>query len=244
MGVIAGKFRSLRAVTWDAGCTMGNLVWPNRKPGSVTPAGCPGAGGKWPEFVPPKEGDSRCSCPALNAMANHGILPHDGKNIKFSEMGDKIRETYNFAPSFCLFVPNYAATMLGKDFNKDTFDLQELDLHNGIEHDASLTREDAALVPDQSKPHIPFIRELLDSATGTDAEGRKVLTIEDLSKYSAKRRVDARETNPEYTLSKVHRTFGSANSSTLLTIFGGRVDDLESILIEERIPGWLGVEDP
>jgi hypothetical protein len=70
--------------------------------------------------------------------------------------------------------------------------------------------EDAALVPDQSKPHIPFIRELLDSATGTDAEGRKLLTIEDLSKYSAKRRVDARETNPEYTLSKVHRTFGSA----------------------------------
>jgi hypothetical protein len=29
------------------------------------------------------------------------------------------------------------------------------------------------------------------------------------------------------------------SSSTLLTIFGGRVDDLESILIEERIPeGW------
>jgi hypothetical protein len=73
-------------------------------------------------------------------LAILGLLPHDGKNIKFSELGDKIRETYNFAPSFCLFVPNYAATMLGKDFNKDTFDLQELDLHNGIEHDASLTR--------------------------------------------------------------------------------------------------------
>ena len=35
-------------------------------------------------------------------------------------------------------------------------------------------------------------------------------------------------------LSSYHRS-----SSTLLTIFGGRVDDLQSILIEERLPeGW------
>ena len=31
----------------------------------------------------------------------------------------------------------------------------------------------------------------------------------------------------------------SCSSSTLLTIFGGRVDDLETILIDERLPeGW------
>jgi hypothetical protein len=69
-----------------------------------------------------------------------GILPRDGKNITFGELGARIRTTYNFAPSFCYFVPSYAANMLGKDYAKDTFDLKELDLHNGIEHDASLTR--------------------------------------------------------------------------------------------------------
>lgn len=73
-------------------------------------------------------------------MMNKGILPRDGKNITFTEMNQKVRETYNFAPSFCFFVPNYAANMLKKDYNKDTFDLSELDVHNGIEHDASLTR--------------------------------------------------------------------------------------------------------
>lgn len=31
--------------------------------------------------------------------------------------------------------------MLKKSFNNDTFDLEELDVHNGIEHDASLLRE-------------------------------------------------------------------------------------------------------
>ena len=70
-----------------------------------------------------------------------GILPRDGKNISFPEMGSKIRATYNFAPSFCFFVPNFAARMLKKSYAKDRFDLSDLDLHNGIEHDASLTRE-------------------------------------------------------------------------------------------------------
>jgi len=229
----------LGCIAWDVACTLKNKVSATRKVGEVTPAGCPGAGGKWPEFVPPKEGDSRCSCPALNAMANHGILPHDGKNIKFTEMNQKIRETYNFSPSFCLFVPNYAANMLNKSYSKDTFDLVELDLHNGIEHDASLCREDTYIQPDQSKPHLPFIRELLDSATGKDADGKAVLTIEDLSRFSTKRRVEARETNPEFTLGKIHKTFGSSNASTMLTIMGGRVEDLEAFLVDERIPdGW------
>lgn len=51
--------------------------------------------------------------------------------------------TYNFAPSFCFFVPNFAANFLNKNYATDTFDLAELDLHSesGIEHDASLTRK-------------------------------------------------------------------------------------------------------
>lgn len=31
--------------------------------------------------------------------------------------------------------------MLKRNYSKDTFDLEELDGHNGIEHDASLFRE-------------------------------------------------------------------------------------------------------
>jgi hypothetical protein len=172
-------------------------------------------------------------------MANHGLLPRDGKNIGFKEMGDKIRKTYNFSSTFCWFVPNFAAEMLNKSYKKDKFDLSELDLHNGIEHDASLTREDVAVAPDQSKPHIPYIKELLSYATGKDSEGNALLTPADLARYSSKRRADARASNPQFTLDFSHKMFGSSNSSTMLTIFGGRVKDLESILIDERIPeGW------
>jgi hypothetical protein len=60
---------------WDLSLCVVNLFTFKRKVGHVTPKGHPGVGGVWPEYIPPKEGDSRCSCPALNAMANHGPYP-------------------------------------------------------------------------------------------------------------------------------------------------------------------------
>lgn len=205
----------------------------------MTPEGTPGFAGKWPEFHPPVEGASRGSCPALNAMANHGIIARDGKNIKFTELTATIRTVFNFSQSFCDFVPTYAANMLKKDYKKDTFDLAELDLHNGIEHDASLLRRDLYFEKDQSVIHVPYVEELLNSATGKDKDGNPILTIPDLSRISSKRRAEARAENPEFSLDKFHATFGSSNSSTLLTIFGGRVNDLRVFLLEERLPeGW------
>jgi hypothetical protein len=62
-------------MSWDVLLTLLNLMRRKRKVGHVTPEGHPGYGGSWPEFRPPKEGDSRCACPALNAMANHGEYP-------------------------------------------------------------------------------------------------------------------------------------------------------------------------
>lgn len=72
MSVLFKVVHDLAFFTWDAGLTLVNLVTPNKPKGHVVPEGHPGFGSKWPEYVPPKEGDSRCSCPALNAMANHG----------------------------------------------------------------------------------------------------------------------------------------------------------------------------
>jgi hypothetical protein len=51
---------------------IGNLLTPKKSLAKIVPEGHPGFEGKWPEYIPPKVGDSRCSCPGLNAMANHG----------------------------------------------------------------------------------------------------------------------------------------------------------------------------
>lgn len=71
------------------------------------------------------------------------------------------------------------------------------------------TGEDSALEPDQNKPHVGYIKELLASASGKDKEGNVVLTIEDISKFSSKRRADARGYNKDFSLDTIHKIFGS-----------------------------------
>lgn len=209
---ITGALVDASVMVWDNTLFLLNLVTPKHKPGHVVPAGAAGHGKSWPEFIPPKDGDSRSACPMLNAMANHGILPHDGKNISFKEMNAKIRQTFNFASSFCFFVPNFSARFLNKSYSTDRFDLTDLSLHadNAIEHDASLTRQDAALAPDQSKPDLELVHELLKEATGKMPDGSPMLTKEDLSRALSKRRADARKTNKDYSESFFHNMFGSA----------------------------------
>jgi len=207
-----------------------NAIAPKRRPGKVV-----ATGGKWPKYVAPQRGDSRSACPALNALANHGILPHSGRGISFVQLNKIVRDNYNFAPTFSWFVPNYIANILGRSYSTGTFDLEDISVHNGIEHDASLTREDTYLENDQAKPSVRLVDELL--ACGSGAHG--ALGIKDLARILTKRRVEARETNRQFSLALPHKMFGSANASTMLTHFGGDPVTLRPYLVEERLPdGW------
>lgn len=212
LGKIGGAIINLGVIAFDNGLFVLNLLTPKLKEGQVVPRGAPGHHLSWPAYVPPTEGDSRSACPMLNAMANHGILPHDGRNITFKELNQKVRETFNFARSFCFFVPKFSADFLEKSYWNDRFDLEELSMHSNkaIEHDASLTRQDAAIVPDQGKPDQALVDALLREATGTLPDGSPLLTKADLSKALSKRRADARKTNEEYSESVFHNMFGSA----------------------------------
>ncbi|KAI9056394.1 Cloroperoxidase [Trametes sanguinea] len=232
---VEGVITNLAVLLLDLIFTVYNLVTPDRPVGHVVPKGHLGFGGKWPEYRPPVEGDSRCSCPALNAMANHGLLPRDGKNIKFTELGAAIRRVYNFSPTFCFFVPNYMAQLLTRNYRTDRLDLSDIDVHNCIEHDASLTRVDSYEESDQSKIAKPLVEQLLRSGTGPGGD----LTPDDISRLLGKRRVESKRRNPKYSLASNHKMFGSSNGANLLTIFGGRIQDLRPFLLEERLPdGW------
>jgi hypothetical protein len=219
--VIVVQYNLLSTLAIDVGVAIYNTFTPSLPKGSVIPAGRPGHGGIWPPYEPPKEGYSRSPCPALNALANHGILPRDGKNIRFTEMSRKIHETYNFANTvrvyshlspylltvdqFCFVVPYYCANMLGRDYHRDTFNLADLALHNGIEHDASLCRVDTALCPNQADIHQPYIERLLASASGPN----ETLTRADVARQLSIRRAESRVENPEFSLALIHKAFGS-----------------------------------
>ncbi|KAI0372443.1 chloroperoxidase-like protein [Pilatotrama ljubarskyi] len=220
---------------WDILLTLYNHITPKRSVGHVVQAGNPGFSGKWPEYNPPKDGDSRCSCPALNALANHGILPRDGRNITFKELGKVVRDIYNFAPTFGYLGPKHAADFLDRNYWTDSFDLADLDAHNCIEHDASVTRADSYHQADQGQIPRKLVEEVLSSGTGPNGQ----LTKPDLSRLMGKRRIEAKRANPKYSLSLFHKLFGSWNCSTLLVLFGGNIDDLRVVLGEERLPdGW------
>jgi len=258
---------------WDFSLFLVNVLTLKRRVGRVTPKGQPGEGGIWPEYIPPRQGDSRCSCPALNAMANHGIIPRDGRDISFRELSATIRTTYNFSPSFCLYVPRYIAKILDRSYRTGRFDLSDIDVHNGIEHDASLVRRDTFHQFHQGMPDGHLVAALLKSATGpppkqlppqptsqdplppnhspyfpiaahvakatVDHDLNRTLTAADLSRRLGERRCEARADNGQYSQDFGHKMFGSSNASTLLTIFGGRVADIYTLLTEERLPdGW------
>ncbi|EJD51849.1 heme-thiolate peroxidase [Auricularia subglabra TFB-10046 SS5] len=236
---VVGQLRTAFVLIWDGMLQLGNALTFKRKPGTVIREGKPGHGGLWPPFEAPRKTDSRSPCPALNAMANHGIIPRSGRGISFKSLSTTIPDTYNFSKSFAYFTLNYMAEMLQKSYAHDSFDLGDLAVHNGISHDASLTRYDVPRHADQSVPDLDLVDELLACATGKDAQGHAILTAADLARFSAERREHSRDTNGQFTMSFQHKMFSSSNTSTLLTVYGGRVDDLTVILKEERIPdGW------
>lgn len=48
-------------------------------------------------------------------MANHGILPHDGKNIPLKFLGEALVDSFNFSPSLVRDTVNSVAKLYGRE---------------------------------------------------------------------------------------------------------------------------------
>ncbi|KAL5427932.1 hypothetical protein PMIN04_001132 [Paraphaeosphaeria minitans] len=88
----------------------------------------------------PASGDLRSPCPVLNALANHGFLPRDGRNITQGVL-IKATSAVNLSTEVTadLFL---AALKTSSDPASGAFTFQDLKKHNVIEHDGSLSRVD------------------------------------------------------------------------------------------------------
>ncbi len=94
---------------------------------------------------------SRSPCPALNTLANHGLLPRDGKNIDYKMLKSALIDIYGLSGTFGTIFA-HAATKKFAVPATGKFSLCDLliNIHSkdqpsgstGIEHAASLTRED------------------------------------------------------------------------------------------------------
>jgi len=105
---------------------------------------------RFTNWVAPGPDDSRSPCPGLNAAANHGFINHNGRDLNLPDLITGLAASMNIGADFTTLI---GAVGLSSSPNPlgGTFDLSDLDQHNfPIEHDASISRQDAYFGNDYS----------------------------------------------------------------------------------------------
>ncbi|KAH8203546.1 hypothetical protein TruAng_002294 [Truncatella angustata] len=202
-------------------------------------------GHEWQAASP---GDSRSPCPMLNSMANHGWLPHNGKNIDLPTIQSAFENAMGFAPEVFVGITQ-SSLAVSTTGNSSTFNLQDLAFHNAIEHDGSLSRNDIFFGDDL------HFNPLIWAATAARYGIRipfasSVITVEIAARARAARVRDAKLVNPKFNLTDAGSSGSIGETSVLLTAFwdpnqGGVPKDYVRVLFEEeRIPYAEGFTRP
>ncbi|KZT19742.1 Cloroperoxidase [Neolentinus lepideus HHB14362 ss-1] len=198
-------------------------------------------------FIPPTSSDSRSPCPALNTLANHGYLPHDGKNITPSQLVHALKSAYGattplawvltyggyfllrnppptsltLAPSSVSHFAHIANSLPTLPQLLAPLDLADLALHNHIEHDASLAHSNAAphsLYAPTSTNHT-LLEQLFAFATLNDA-----FTLSSI----ARARV-LREYQTNNSIDAFHAEIARGEVALVLGIFGSALTDVGNL---------------
>jgi len=188
-------------------------------------------------WCPRQNGDSRSPCPALNALANHGYLPRDGKNIGISDFVRGLREAYHLSRPLAYFLSISAALLLGKFWRMD---LRDLARHNRLEHDASLAHADTAPGDDYAptEPDADLLAKFCQEVRG--GEGGS-LEVEDAARSRVRREGECKP------LDGIHAAVARGEMGLVLSVFGVKEGErlgvpvkwLREWMLDERLPaGW------
>ena len=158
-------------------------------------------------WSPPAGSDVRSPCPALNALANHGILPHSGQNITRDMLIDAFSViNVDAGVSGGLFL---GADKLGL-LDDGILNLDNLNKHNGIEHDGSLSRADF-FDGDNHSFNQDFFDEYISNFEGLDT-----ITLSDAAKARFARIKSDMERNPEMTYGFAQQFFSNGETALLM----------------------------
>ncbi|KAL2258398.1 hypothetical protein VTK26DRAFT_8312 [Humicola hyalothermophila] len=193
-------------------------------------------------WYPPGPYDVRAPCPMLNTLANHGFLPHDGKNIDRKTTEDALFEALHINRTLASFLFDFAITT-NPNPNATTFSLNDLGNHNILEHDASLSRPDAfhgnvlafnQTVFDETKSH--WTDETITMQMAANARLARIRT--------------SQATNPHYTLSELGSSFSLGESAAYVVVLGDKATGtvnrtwVEWFFEHERLPLHYGWQRP
>jgi len=184
----------------------------------------------------PQQGISRSPCPALNVLANIGKLPQDGRNITTLQFSSALAEIYNVDPQFTQTLVTAALAALPHTA-ANALDLSDLNKHDIIEHDASLTRNDA-IQGDYVSPQATLVEALLEDARGTGSDD--FITITSLAKTRQRRENESKQAgSPALSAKALPVAYGE--SALLLQALGhlGKAPGAEYAIPKAAAKRWL-----
>ncbi|RJE19882.1 Peroxidase, family 2 [Aspergillus sclerotialis] len=193
-------------------------------------------------WKPAGHGDFRGPCPMLNTLANHGFLPHDGRNLTREAIINGLSEGLNFNATLSSLMFDMAV-VANPEPNATYFTLDNLNRHNVLEHDASLSRSDAY----HGNNHI-FNSTIFNKTKSYWT--KPVLDVTMLANSKLVRQIQSRASNPTYTFTSSMEEFSLGEVAAPIIAFGdiqrGLVNRslLEYFFENERLPAELGWSRP
>ncbi|KAL8420602.1 hypothetical protein RB594_003406 [Gaeumannomyces avenae] len=193
----------------------------------------------------PGPGDRRSPCPGLNALANHGYLPRDGFNISAEQYFKAVDEGINFSRDTIqkLVAMGLSISTTG---NNNTFHLDDINKHNAIEHDSSLSRNDAFFGDNHS-----FNPTIWNATRAWFTE--PVIDREHAARAVVQRLVAAKASNPGFGLTEDQERLAVGATALFMSALGDKVngtvrrDYVRAFFEEERLPaaeGWCRAQKP
>ncbi|KAF2805367.1 Cloroperoxidase [Mytilinidion resinicola] len=198
----------------------------------------------WTKWEPAGDGDVRSPCPMINALANHHVLPHDGKQITKEMAIAALVNAIKLDSKIAAVFAGYAVTA-NPDASAGSFDLDMVDKHGMIEHDVSLSRSDYALGDNHT-----FDKGVWEGVMST-YEGKEQTDFATVSKARYRRVLASKKAHEEaqkafeYGIKEFVLSYGE--SALFLGILGDPKDGkipveyLRVLFEQERLPfneGW------
>ncbi|KAL8772413.1 MAG: hypothetical protein Q9209_002364 [Squamulea sp. 1 TL-2023] len=173
--------------------------------------------------------ENRSPCPGLNALANQGFLPRNGKDMTPSQVEHALMTALHMDKLAARSLTSALPPLCRKD---GMFDLVDTRRHNVIEHDSSFTRLDF-----HQGDNYTFQPAMLQAMID-DADGGPV-TLRSLAKTFIRRNKESRAAGaPRLSLGlwfvRLFQAVGVMNTAQTGGVLTKEL--LEAVFVEERFP--------
>ncbi|KAH8595309.1 Chloroperoxidase [Bisporella sp. PMI_857] len=175
----------------------------------------------------------------MNTLANHGFLPHDGRNITYDILAKALKDGMNIGAEVALegFTRGLPSNPTP---NATWLNLDMLNKHNVIEHDGSLSRRDSVFDPTNRFDKGTFNSFLKYFGNA------KNMTIASTANARARHALDMSLVNPTFSITTEQVPVICGENAMMLAVWGhpelpiANREYYEYFFRTERLPVELG----